>query len=132
MLGLTVDGMVSCGITKRFPISLHRLFLRATNLRKPLKPACTIPCVRHWRFLFSSCPSIKFALSLSSVLERDGRKGSLAKFGCRVGFVRFANVPCSEGMVKYLFLFLIIFPFEIIFRNTQICSNFSKIYRLLN
>ena len=39
------DGMVSCGITRRFPISLHRLFLRATNLRKPLKPACTIPCV---------------------------------------------------------------------------------------
>ena len=32
---LTFNGMVSCGITRRFPISLHRLFLRATNLRKP-------------------------------------------------------------------------------------------------
>ena len=41
--------MVSCGITKRFPVSLHRLFLRATNTRKPLKPACTIPfvCAQH-------------------------------------------------------------------------------------
>ena len=54
----TVDGMVSCGITKRFPISLHQFFLRATNLRKPLKPACTIPSVRHWRFL-----SLSFYLS---------------------------------------------------------------------
>ena len=41
----TFDGMVSCGITKRKSISLHRPFLRATNARKPLKPACTIPCV---------------------------------------------------------------------------------------
>ena len=44
-LCLTFDGMVSCGITKRFPISLHRLYLRATNARILLKPACTIPCV---------------------------------------------------------------------------------------
>jgi len=43
--GTTFDGMVSCGITRRFPISLHLLFLRATNHRNPLKPACTIPCV---------------------------------------------------------------------------------------
>ncbi len=42
---LTFDGMVSCGITKRFPISLHRNYLRTINLRKPLKPACTLPCV---------------------------------------------------------------------------------------
>src|SRR5690606_12697875 len=35
--------MVSGGITMRFPISLHRPFLRITNTRKPLKPACTIP-----------------------------------------------------------------------------------------
>jgi len=28
----------------------------------------------------------------------------LAKFGCIVGFERFANVPCSEGMVL-IFLF---------------------------
>lgn len=49
----TVDGMVSCGITRRFPISLHQLFLRATNHRKPLKPACTIPCVTCWAlFIF--------------------------------------------------------------------------------
>ena len=42
---VTVDGMVSCGITRRKPISLPLRFLRATNARKPLKPACTIPCV---------------------------------------------------------------------------------------
>ena len=44
-LHTTVDGMVSCGSTKRKIISLHQLFLRATNARKPLKPACSIPCV---------------------------------------------------------------------------------------
>src|SRR5690606_20082727 len=38
-------------------------------------------------------------LSLNSVLERDGRTGSLAKFDCSVSFERFANVPFSEGMV---------------------------------
>ncbi len=39
--------MVWCraGVRSYFPISLHRLSLRATNARKPLKPACTIPCV---------------------------------------------------------------------------------------
>ena len=31
--------MVSCGITKRFPISLHRFFFRAAKLRKHLKSA---------------------------------------------------------------------------------------------
>ena len=49
--------------------------------------------VRHWRFLFTINLAIKFILSLNPELERDGRKGSLAKFDCRVGFVRFANVP---------------------------------------
>jgi len=49
-LPITFDGMVSCGITKRKLISLHRLFLRTTNLRKPLKPACTIPCVGRMCF----------------------------------------------------------------------------------
>jgi len=57
----TFDGMVSCGITRRFPISLHRLFLRATNLRIPLKPACTIPCVGR------SCIILFFLYSFSSV-----------------------------------------------------------------
>jgi hypothetical protein len=38
-----------------------------------------------------------FALSLNPALERDGRKGSLAKFGFSADFVRFANVLCSEG-----------------------------------
>ena len=46
-LAANVDGMVSCGITKRLSIMLQKPFLRATNLRKPLKPACTIPCVGH-------------------------------------------------------------------------------------
>lgn len=40
-----VDGMVSCGSTRQFPIRLRRPFLRATKIRNPLKPACTI-CVR--------------------------------------------------------------------------------------
>ena len=40
-----VECMVPCGITKRFPINLHLLFLRATDARKPLKPACTIHIV---------------------------------------------------------------------------------------
>ena len=39
--------MVWCraGLRNEKPFSLHRPFLRATNARKPLKPACTIPCV---------------------------------------------------------------------------------------
>lgn len=37
LLGLkTFYGMVSCGITRRKPISLQRLFLRASNARKPM------------------------------------------------------------------------------------------------
>lgn len=48
--------MVSCGITRRFPISLHLLFLQATNLCNPLKPACTIPCVVSWCLLFKVNP----------------------------------------------------------------------------
>jgi len=39
------------------------------------------------------------AMALSLALGWDGRKGSLAKFGCSVGLERFANVPCSEGTV---------------------------------
>jgi len=35
-LAITDDGMVSCGSTRRFSISLHQHFLRATNARKPL------------------------------------------------------------------------------------------------
>jgi len=64
---VTFDGMVSCGITKRFPISLHQLFLRATNLRKPLKPACTIPCVVHWAF-FTHLPICVFLIVVSKNL----------------------------------------------------------------
>jgi hypothetical protein len=42
----------------------------------------------------------QFLLHCLSVraLEWDGLEGSLAKFGCSVGFERFANVPESEGM----------------------------------
>jgi len=39
-----------------------------------------------------------------SALERDGLEGSLAKFGCSAGFVRFANVPESEGKVRLDFI----------------------------
>ena len=50
---LTFYGMVSCGITRVFTVGLHQLFLRATNARKPLKPACTIPCVVQSYFFTS-------------------------------------------------------------------------------
>jgi len=30
----------------------------------------------------------------------DELEGSLAKFGCSVGFMRFVNVPDSEGKVR--------------------------------
>jgi len=35
-LAATFDGMVSYGITRRFPISLQCLCLRDTNVRNPL------------------------------------------------------------------------------------------------
>jgi len=57
--------------------------------------------------MYSICLSINAALVLSSALERDGRKGSLAKFGRSVGIVCFANVPCSEAMVVCLAEFII-------------------------
>lgn len=46
--------MVWCcaGLQSSFLISLHRPFLRVTNHTNPLKPACTIPCVVCWPFLF--------------------------------------------------------------------------------
>jgi hypothetical protein len=49
--------------------------------------------------VFSINLSSIFALSLNPALERGGLKGSLAKFGCRVGFIRFTDMPCSEGRV---------------------------------
>jgi hypothetical protein len=48
-----------------------------------------------------------FELSLNPPLLWDGRKGSLAKFGCSVGFVRFANVPCSEGTGIICFFYIL-------------------------
>ena len=38
--------------------------------------------------------------ALNPVLKRDGRKGSLAKFGFREDMVCFANVPWSDGMIS--------------------------------
>jgi len=35
----------------------------------------------------------------------DGLEGSLAKFGRSVGFVRFANVPDSEGKGAFAYYF---------------------------
>lgn len=72
--------MVSCGITKRIPVKLLRLILRATNARKPLKPACTIHIVVP--SLFSFRPS----------LSAWARAYSLASFGLRLGIERLANV----------------------------------------
>jgi len=36
-------------------------------------------------------------------LKQDGLEGSLAKFGCSVGFERFANAPESEGTMRVAF-----------------------------
>ena len=44
-------------------------FLRATNARKPLKPACTIPCVSNWPFLF-------FVIFLSNIRNLFNRSAA--------------------------------------------------------
>lgn len=59
-------------------------FFRATNARKPLKPACTIPCVTNWAFLpvnglslfFNSV--IPFSLSLKHLVFLVSAKSVLA------------------------------------------------------
>ena len=88
--------MVSCGITKQFPISLHRPFLRATNARTPLKPACTIPCV-------VCCPyyqSLNLILFLSMVESNraDGLEYSLPSFGFAFGLCGLAM--CIQAKVR--------------------------------
>jgi len=50
------------------------------------------------------CPSLIYLSHLlhcyvCRAFAWDGLEGSLAKFGCSVGFERFANVPYSEGTV---------------------------------
>lgn|GEM_PF-5722215 len=47
---LTFNGMVLCGRTKRFHISLHPTFFRAKNGCIPLKPICTVTCVSNLPF----------------------------------------------------------------------------------
>jgi hypothetical protein len=49
-------------------------------------------CIRYFQFYHNFC--------FVSASEREGLEGSLAKFGFSVGFVRFANVPESEGMLR--------------------------------
>jgi hypothetical protein len=71
--------------------------------------------IRHWRL-----SSISLFIKLVQALNpRDGRKGSLAKFGCGVCFERFANVPCSEGMVY----------FNRIWLNISITISFLKVQK---
>ena len=63
-------------------------------------------CIRHFQFYRNLC--------FVSASEREGLEGSLAKFGFSVGFVRFANVPVSEGTVcvgVLLLFFLFVFQF---------------------
>ena len=63
-------------------------------------------CIRDFQFYRN--------ISFVSASEREGQEGSLAKFGFSVGFVRFANVPESEGMVcvgTMLLFFLFVFQF---------------------
>jgi hypothetical protein len=60
--------MVWCraGVRSYFTINLHRLFLRAVYARKPLKPACTIPCVVGRSYSFAlNCLSINPLINLS-------------------------------------------------------------------
>jgi hypothetical protein len=54
-----------------------------------------------FRCLFFQSIYLSFLLHCLSVraIAWDGLEGSLAKFGCSAGFVRFANVPDSEGTV---------------------------------
>ena len=42
------------GISKRFPIKLQLLLIRAETLDKPLIAKCFIHVVRHWRLFFLS------------------------------------------------------------------------------
>ena len=66
-----------------------------------------------YHVLYSSF-SILPQCCLVTASEREGLEGSLAKFGFSVGFVRFANVPESEGMVcvgTILLFFLFVFQF---------------------
>lgn len=91
--------MSRLGFPSHLLVKPLKFLLNVLTLHKPLTPSLLILAVRHWRFLYSICIFFKFALFLSPALGCDGRKGSLAKFGFSVGFVRFANVPESEGMV---------------------------------
>jgi len=50
-----------------------------------------------YHFLYSLF-SILHQFCFVSALEREGLKGSLAKLGFSIGFVRFANVPESEAV----------------------------------
>jgi len=42
-------------------------------------------------------------MAVNPAFVREGRNGSLAKFGYSVSFAGFANVPCSEDMVSFFF-----------------------------
>jgi hypothetical protein len=52
-------------------------------------PAFIIFSIRYFQFYRNIC--------FVSASENEGLEGSLAEFGFSVGFVRFANLPCSEG-----------------------------------
>jgi hypothetical protein len=78
-----------------------KILLNVQTLNKPLTPSLLILAVRHWRFIFSICLSIKFTLSFSPALEWDGLEGSLAKFGCSVGLVRFAKGPVYDHSAQF-------------------------------
>ena len=97
---VTVDGMVSCGITRRFPISLHRLFLRATNLRKPLKPACTIPCVVCWPLFISVLIIIIFLYHPLCLFSGTGWKALLQNLVEECAMWVLQMCLSAEGMVS--------------------------------
>jgi hypothetical protein len=91
------------GVVWRFEAQICQI-THILSVVKPIKltlyAKCTIHDVTNWPFL--SVFQISFCLRIGV-----GRAGRLfGKFGCRVGFERFANVPDSEGTVSAGFLMM--------------------------
>jgi len=88
-------------ITGGFPVKIQQKLMRVGTLKVYTAPTvkytkCVCPAfimfsIRYFQFYRNIC--------FVSASERDGLKGSLAKFGLSAGFVGFANVPESMGWI---------------------------------
>ncbi len=87
----TFYSLVPCGITMQFTISLYRLFLRTTNLEHPLKPECTIPCVRY----IYSINLLLFSINLSI---RSFRKLSNDKSNAFDGHIALSRILIIDAV----------------------------------